>query len=107
MGESALKAYARELQANPQVWASPYWNISIYAEGRTVRFTYSYKQPIKAGEFLKLMPPFQNQLLDGYCSKELATVVRLAKATETHTFYNANGEWLMSFSIGPEDCPQP
>ena len=45
-GESALKEFARAVQASSLVKDNPTWDISIRAEGRTVSYTYRFKGPV-------------------------------------------------------------
>ena len=103
MGESSLKRYAQDLEAFPGIKDHPVFDISVRAEGRTLSFTYRLKVPIEVSEFYRLANQQQKILYEGRCSKSLMTVL---KATETHTFYSAEGERLISFSIDGSDCPQ-
>jgi len=100
-GESALKEFARAVQASSLVKDNPTWDISIRAEGRTVSYTYRFKGPVDP-EFKNSMGEFRKPFIKGYCAN---AIQKAAKGTETHTFYNPQGEWLTSFSIGPDDCP--
>ena len=52
------------------------------------------------------MSEHQKDVLKAHCSDDDDFVLRSVKATETHTFYNLEGERLTSFSISPADCPR-
>ena len=45
----------------------------------------------------------EKEIRDDYCSDENSLRVQL-KATVPQTYYDANGDWLTSFSLSPADC---
>jgi hypothetical protein len=64
-------------------------------------------RPITApAEFYRTTGLNQKRMLEAYCSDK-SGFLEEHKATMTHTYYNSAGEWLTSFSIGPEDCQVP
>ena len=107
MAESALKEFAREMQASPTAKDNPVWDISVRAEGRTLSYAYRYKRPIAMGAlaFDSFMRERQKDLIKSHCSDDDDFVLKMLKATETHTYYSPEGERLTSFSMSPGDCP--
>ncbi|MGH9547879.1 MAG: hypothetical protein ACRD3W_00840 [Terriglobales bacterium] len=103
-GPSALKAMAQYIQEGAK--DNPIWQISVQTEGRNIRYTYRYKRPIDIASFEAYVSQHQKDLLNSHCSQEDDLVIKVLKGTETHTYYNPDGERLMSFSISPADCPQ-
>ena len=49
LGESALKEFARAMEASTEVKDNDVWDISVRAEGRTLSYTYRFKKPIDYG----------------------------------------------------------
>ncbi len=79
-----------------------FWDVSIQAEGRTLSYTYHFKRPWpNPGAFSQWLAGYQQTVLKGHCSDDKDFVLRIAKATETHSFYNSNDEWMTSFTISP------
>lgn len=105
VGESALKDFARGVQASPEVKDNVLWDISVQAEGRTLSYTYRFKRPVM-GAFDSFVRQRQMDLLKTHCSEDDDFVLKLVKATETHTYYGPDGERLTGFSISPADCPR-
>jgi hypothetical protein len=102
MGDSELKDIAR----NAEKPEDEIYDVSLRAQGRTLIYTHHAKKPISDLEtFHRQTDEFQKGERDHYCSQHDSLREQL-KATMTHTFYNANGEWLTSFSISPTDCPE-
>jgi hypothetical protein len=103
--ESALKEMARGVQA--EVKNNYLFDVSVGAEGRTLSYTYRFKRPWPdSGAFYQWMTRYQKTVLDGHCSDDEDFVLKIMKATETHTFYSPGGERLTSFSIDQADCPR-
>ena len=104
MAESALKYFARELETKKG--DNNTWDVSVRAEGRTLIYAFRLKRPIvDMGAFNSFVSQRQKEVLQGHCS-DAGGFLRNAKATETHTYYSSEGERLISFSVGPADCPQ-
>jgi hypothetical protein len=106
VAESALKKFAQDLQASPEINRNPLWDISITAAGRTLSYSYRFKRSLDTQAFYNFLSEYQTTVLKGHCSDDNDFVLRFAKATETHTFYNPDGERLTSYSISPGDCGQ-
>jgi hypothetical protein len=109
VAESALKDFALKLQADPEVVNNPGWNISIRAEGHTLRWSYQHKQPLNEAELAEVdafVGQYQKKVLAGHCSESNDYVLDLLNGIETHTFYSPEGKRLTSFSITPADCRQ-
>jgi hypothetical protein len=105
MAESALKEMAQGINAEAE--ANDIFDVSVGAEGRTLSYTYRFKRPWpNPGAFYRWESEYQKTVLDSHCSDDEDFVLRLVKATETHTFYSSVGERLTSFSISPGDCPK-
>ena len=103
MAESALVEFAAKLN---QRKGTDLWDDSVRAEGRTLVFTYRFKRPIEMGLLHRVVSRWQKHNLEGHCAERTGWYLRGLNATQTHTFYGPEGEWLTSFSIGPADCPK-
>jgi hypothetical protein len=81
------------------------WDVSVRAEGRTLLYEFRFKKPINMEAFPVFLSRDQKRALQMHCS-DAGQLLRRARATETHTYYDFKGERITSFSIGPTDCPQ-
>jgi hypothetical protein len=105
--ESALKEFARGVDADMSKPSHTFWNLSVRAEGRTLIFNYRANWPIlDMRVFHSWVSERQKQALERYCSEDGGKFLRSVKAVETHRYFSSLGERLTSFSIGPADCPQ-
>jgi hypothetical protein len=105
LGASALREMARGVQAS--VKDNELYDVSVGAEGHTISYNYRFKRTWpNPGAFSQWLAAYQNTVLNGHCSDDEDFVLRIVKATETHTFYNSKGEWMTSFTISPADCPK-
>ena len=69
-GESALEDFARKIQASPEVAeAREIYDISIRAEGRTLRYTYRFKRPVDLVAFHRIVSETQKQRFEGRCAE--------------------------------------
>ena len=98
LGASALKEMARGVQAS--VKDNEVYDVSVGAEGAHNQLRLSVQAAVAQSWSIFSMAGWIP------CSDDEDFVLRIVKATETHTFYNSKGEWMTSFTISPADCPK-
>ena len=105
-GESSLKELAREIQADLSADAKDDdpWTVYVRAEGRTLIYTYRFKEPIlDMAAFYRRAAKQEKELFENCCSDSNEFFVDV-RASETYTYYSVEGERLTSFSIDRSDC---